>query len=181
MKNQNQINTNSNLNLNTNTAMSIQTQNQNVIDAFLANKGQFASVTFKSNPSPSADFKGVSLEKITTGVFRSGVDFANLTSTQTAIANGERGAVQPLSYGEWIKFPYVIGHNGKRLLRLTKVNGQKSKSTFKVNGVEVSKEEFENYLVPSKRSANKPATDVFNIKEENLVSFNGEVSIEVAI
>lgn len=149
----------------------------NVINAFLAAAGQFASVTFKSTPAPAAKFKGVMLEKTTTGVFRSGVNFANLTSVKEGIANSERGEVQSLSWGEWVNFPFVIAHKGERFLRLTTVNGVKSKSTFKVNGVEVSKDEFEQFLVPSARSENKTPTEVFNIKESNLVSFNGEVAI----
>lgn len=158
-------------------AMNANASNANsVISAFLSCKGQFASVTFKSNPKPAADFKGVTLEKVTTGVFRSGVNFANLTSVKDGIANGERGEVQPLAWGEWVNFPFVIAHKGERFLRLTTVKGAKSKSTFKVNGVEVSRDEFESFLVPSARSGAKTPTEVFNIKEANLVSFNGEVS-----
>lgn len=152
------------------------TNTNNVIAAFLANSGQFASVTFKSNPKPAAEFKGVVLEKVTTGVFRSGVNFANLTSVKEGIANNERGEVQPLAWGEWVNFPFVIAHKGERFLRLTTVNGAKSKSVFKVNGVEVNRDEFEKFLVPSARSGAKAATEVFNIKESNLVSFNGEVA-----
>lgn len=148
----------------------------NVINAFLSAAGQFASVTFKSNPKPAAEFKGVTLEKTTTGVFRSGVNFANLTSTKAEFANGERTEVQPLAWGTWEKFPFVIAHKGERFLRLTTVNGVKSKSTFKVNGKEVSRDEFESFLVPSARSSAKTPTEVFNIKESNLVSFNGEVA-----
>lgn len=146
------------------------------INAFLSCKGQFASVTFKSNPKPAAEFKGTTLEKITTGVFRAGVNFANLSSTKEGIASGERGEVQPLAWGEWVQFPFVITHKGEQFLRLTTVSGQKSVQTFKVNGVEVSKDEFESFLVPSARSENKTATEVFNIKESNLISFNGEVA-----
>jgi hypothetical protein len=148
----------------------------NVINAFLSSAGQFASVTFKSNPKPAAEFKGVTLEKTTTGVFRSGVNFANLASTKAEFATGERTEVQPLAWGSWEQFPFVIAHKGERFLRLTTVNGVKSKSTFKVNGTEVSRDEFEKFLVPSARSSAKAPTEVFNIKEANLVSFNGEVS-----
>lgn len=148
----------------------------NVINAFLSAAGQFASVTFKSNPKPAAEFKGVTLEKTTTGVFRSGVNFANLASTKAEFATGERTEVQPLAWGSWEQFPFVIAHKGERFLRLTTVNGVKSKSTFKVNGTEVSRDEFEKFLVPSARSSAKAPTEVFNIKEANLVSFNGEVS-----
>jgi hypothetical protein len=152
----------------------------NVINAFLSASGQFASVTFKSNPTPAAAFKGTLLEKTTTGVFRSGVNFANLSSVKEGIANNERGEVQPLAWGEWVNFPFVIAHKGERFLRLTTVNGAKSKSTFKVNGVEVTRDEFESFLVPSARSGAKAPTEVFNIRESNLVSFNGEVA-EAAI
>lgn len=148
----------------------------NVINAFLSASGQFASVTFKSNPKPAAEFKGVVLEKVTTGVFRSGVNFANLATTKAEFASGERTEVQPLAWGEWVQFPFVIAHKGERFLRLTTVNGAKSKSKFFVNGTEVARNEFESFLVPSARSAAKAPTEVFNIKESNLVSFNGEVS-----
>lgn len=157
--------------------MSTASNTNNVINAFLAAAGQFASVTFKSNPKPAAAFKGVTLEKVTTGVFRSGVNFANLASTKAEFESGERTEVQPLAWGSWEQFPFVIAHKGERFLRLTTVNGVKSKSTFKVNGVEVSRDEFEQFLVPSARSDAKTATEVFNIKESNLVSFNGEVAI----
>lgn len=157
--------------------MSTASNTNNVINAFLAAAGQFASVTFKSNPKPAAAFKGVTLEKVTTGVFRSGVNFANLASTKAEFATGERTEVQPLAWGEWVQFPFVIAHKGERFLRLTTVAGVKSKSVFKVNGVEVSRDEFEQFLVPSARSDAKAATEVFNIKESNLVSFNGEVAI----
>ena len=53
-----------------NTANMPNTAINNAIDAFLACKGQFASVTFKSNPKPAAAFKGVVLEKIVSNVFR---------------------------------------------------------------------------------------------------------------
>ena len=148
----------------------------NVINAFLSAAGQFASVTFKSTPTPAAKFKGTMLEKTTTGVFRSGINFANLTSVKEGIANNERGEVQPLAWGSWEKFPFVIAHKGERFLRLTTVKGVKSKSVFKVNGIEVGRDEFESFLVESARSGNKAPTEVFNIKEANLVSFNGEVS-----
>ena len=158
------------------TAMSPATTTTSVIEKFLSSAGQFASVTFKSTPAPAAKFKGTMLEKTTTGVFRSGVNFSNLSSVKAEFASGERTEVQPLAWGEWVKFPFVIAHKGERFLRLTTVKGVKSKSTFKVNSVEVTRDEFESFLVESARSGNKAPTEVFNIKEANLVSFNGEVS-----
>jgi len=151
----------------------------NALTAFLACKGQFASVTFKSNPKTNASSKGVMLEKTTSGVFRAGINFANLTSVKEGIANNERGEVQSLPWGEWVQFPFVIQHKGERFLRLTVAPNASIKCSFKVNGVEVSREEFESHLVPSARSdakADKAPVEVFTIKEANLVSFNGEVA-----
>ena len=158
-----------------NTANMPNTAINNAIDAFLACKGQFASVTFKSNPKPAAAFKGVILEKIVSNVFRAGVDFANLASVKDGIAKNERGEVQPLAWGSWVNFPFVIEHKGERFLRLTSA-GKKAFVVFKVNGVTVGKDEFESFLVPSARSENKVATEVISIKESNLISFDGEVA-----
>ena len=158
--------------MNTNTAT-------NAITAFLSCKGQFASVTFKSNPKPAASSKGVMLEKVTTGVFRAGINFANISSVKEGIANNERGEVQPLAWGEWVNFPFVIAHKGENFLRLTVASGKVMSVTFKVNGVEVSREEFETHLIPSARSeakADKAPVEVITIKEANLISFNGEVA-----
>lgn len=157
----------------------ISTSQSNALTAFLSCKGQFASVTFKSNPKPCAASKGVELEKTTSGVFRAGINFANLASVKEGIANGERGEVQSLPWGEWVQFPFVIQHKGERFLRLTVAPNPSIKVTFKVNGVEVSKDEFESHLPPSARSdakADKAPTEVFTIKEANLLSFNGEVA-----
>ena len=160
-------------------AMNNQELHQNSVaflNAVSSKKGQFIELSFKSEGKPSKDHKGRLLEKRTVGIYRTGVNFANLSSVKEAIEKGERGEVQPLAWGTWEKFPFVIAHKGERFLRLTTVNGVKSKSTFKVNGKEVSRDEFESFLVPSARSSAKTPTEVFNIKEANLVSFNGEVS-----
>jgi hypothetical protein len=145
----------------------ISTSQSNALTAFLSCKGQFASVTFKSNPKPCAASKGVELEKTTSGVFRAGINFANLASVKEGIANGERGEVQSLPWGEWVQFPFVIQHKGERFLRLTVAPNPSIK------------DEFESHLPPSARSdakADKAPTEVFTIKEANLLSFNGEVA-----
>jgi len=164
---------------NTSTNMPNATTTSNALSAFLTCKGQFASVTFKSNPKPKAESKGVVLEKTTSGVFRAGINFANLSSVKEGIAANERGEVQSLPWGEWVQFPFVIQHKGERFLRLTVAPTASIKCSFKVNGVEVSRDEFESHLVPSARSdakADKAPVEVFTIKEANLVSFNGEVA-----
>ena len=134
-------------------------------------KGQFVSVSFKSDKKPSAKFKGVQLTKVTNGVFRSGIDFANLSSVQDGIANGERGEVQSLPWGSWVSFPYIIAHNNQEYVRLYPVvNGNsKVEVAYFVNGTQVSKDEFNGYLTPSDAKPSE-AIECFTVKANNIIS-----------
>jgi hypothetical protein len=146
------------------------------VEACKSRKGQFIKLDYKSNPAPKAEFKGTTLEKVTSGIFRTGVDFSNLTAVKEAIENKERGEVQSLPLGQtWAVFPFVIKTaKGGELLRITVAKGQYPSVIYKVDGVEVSKENFESYLTKSKQS--DPTRDpllVFTIKSENLISVAG--------
>ena len=175
-----------NTNTNTNTPASMSTHNTdttmntttttispeaNALVAHLSEgNGQFRTVTFKSNPKPAAAFKGVSLEKVTSMVVRTGVDFSNLTSVKDGIANGERGEVQSLPWGSWVKFPFIISHKGEEFVRLTLAANSKPSTTFKVDGVEVSREEFVKFLTPSDAKGSDKPLEVITIKFKNLIS-----------
>jgi hypothetical protein len=110
-------------------------------------------------------------------VARAGIDFANLASTRKGIEGGERGEVQPLSWGEWFAFPYVITHKGGYYFRLYPVSVQSV--TYMVNGAEVSREAWLGYLTPSARaeaeSGERP--HCITVKAENceFPSSEGEV------
>lgn len=143
----------------------------NAADLSLITKGtgQFVKVSFKSTKKPAAAFKGTELVKVSSGVFRSGIDFANLSSVKDGIANGERGEVQSLPWGEWVSFPYIIAHKGEQYVRLYPSVGHKVEVKHFVNGKEVSKEEFNSFLTPSDA---KPSAGVecFTIKASNIIS-----------
>lgn len=146
------------------------------VEACKSRKGQFIKLDYKSNPSPKAEFKGTVLEKLTSGIFRTGVDFSNLTAVKEAIENKERGEVQSLPAGQsWAVFPFVINTaKGGELLRITVAKGQYPTVVYKANGVAVSKENFESYLPKSKQSdPNREPLLVFTIKSENLISVAG--------
>lgn len=137
-------------------------------------KGQFSSATWKSSIKPSAKFSHVEIEKITTAVVRSGIDFSNLKSVKEGIKSGERSEVGSLPWGEWIDFPYVIGHKGKEYLRLYPSHAPNHVPNVKyfVNGKEVSKSEVLPYLTPSKaRELTQPkeAVECFTIKADNVM------------
>ena len=139
------------------------------VDRFLSSKGQFVTVNFTSEKKPAAKFKGVSLVKIVAGIFRAGVNFANLASVKDGIASGERGPVQPLAWGDWLHFPYVITHKGGLYYRLYPVPSSRMSVTYTVDGAEVDRDTFLGYLTPSER-AKAESGDVpecITVKAEN--------------
>ena len=139
-------------------------------------------VKWKSSPKPAAAFKSFNLEKITEGVVRAGINFANLSSVKDAIAEGTRGEVQALPWGEWLSFPYIIKHKDVEYFRLYPSNGANHhpKSMFFVDGVEVDKETFAGYLTPSEASKIlKP--DVENIPECFTVKSSNILGIPIDI
>ena len=133
-------------------------------------KGQFVKVSFKSTKKPAAAFKGTELVKVSSGVFRSGIDFSNLASVKEGIANGEREAVGSLPWGEWVSFPYLIAHKGEQYVRLYPSVGHKVEVKHFVNGKEVSKDEFNSFLTPSDAKPSSEAIECFTIKASNIIS-----------
>ena len=140
------------------------------IRRFMECKGQFLTVEYTSTSTrPRAEFKGVALAKRVRMVVRAGIDFANLKSVKDGIESGERGEVQPLAWGEWFLFPYVITHKGGYYFRLYPVAGSKPTVIYTVDGEEVSREAWMGYLTPSERakmeSGDRP--ECITVKAEN--------------
>ena len=143
-------------------------------------KGKFVRASWKSNPKPAGKFKNVILEKRTIGVVQAGVDYSNLSAVQNAIADGERGEVQELPWGQWKVFPYIIEHKGEEYIRLYPSQGinHYPKSSYFVNGEEVDKEKFAEYLTPSESKKLLEKEDhplCFTIKSENILGIPEEV------
>lgn len=122
---------------------------QSLIAAIENCKGRFSRCSFTSEVKPAAAHKDKKLVKTTTGVFRSGIDYAELSSVKEGIASGERGEVQSLPWGEWALFPWVISHKGVEYVRLYPAQGQRSTVVYSVDGAEVDKTTFQTYLTPS--------------------------------
>lgn len=141
------------------------------IEKFMECKGSFLAVEFTTEKAPRAEFKGTRLAKRVRMVARAGIDYANLSSVREGIASGERGEVQPLPWGEWFAFPYVIAHKGGYYFRLYPVAGSVPSVTYTVNGETVDRDTFAGYLTPSERakmeSGDRP--DCFTVKAENCV------------
>jgi len=160
-----------------------------VRDKLLNSKGQFVKASWKSNPKPSAANKGVLLEKHTVAVVQTGVEYANLSSVQQGIADGERGEVQELPWGEWYVdpltkkswYPHVITHKDTLYLRMypSGANNHIPKSEFLVDGVVVDKTQFASYLAPAAAKKLLDPTEeqvpCFNIKVENVLGLPEDI------
>jgi len=138
------------------------------LSTFLSCKGQFIKASFRTTQTPCKASKGVCLEKATVGTFRAGIDFAHLLCVKEGIASGERGEVQPLSWGEWEHFPYTITHNGARYYRLYPVEGGKLVVERFVDGMPATKEAWLSHQPPS-AATTKPAPPCFVVREDHLV------------
>jgi len=146
------------------------------LDKFFSSKGNFISVSFRSEKKPAASFKGTILEKRIEGVFRAGISFENLSSVKEGIESGERGEVQSLPFGEWERYPYIVKHIDKngvfsRYIRLYPTPNCVLKVQYLVNGVESTKEQFLSFLTPSDRAKaeNGEKPECITIKETNLI------------
>lgn len=131
-------------------------------------KGAFTSVVFRSTNKPSAQFKGVNLEKITTCVVRLGIQYANLSSVKVAIENGERGEVGSLPWGNWVEGyeNLLISHKDSLYVRFYSAPNDVH-TKYLVDGKEVSKETYKGYLTPS--DAKRTSSDTMTVKLDNII------------
>jgi len=132
-----------------------------IINKILNSKGNFVRAAWRSNTEPAAKFKDISIEKRTSAIVRAGINFANLQKSKGR-------ETEPLPYGEWFKFPYVIKHNNTMYLRLYSTESEQEETYF-VDGKEVDKETFRSYLTPSAAKKLDEEKDCFNIKLENVI------------
>ena len=121
--------------------------------------------------------KGVQdvLTKSVRMVGRMGIDYDNMKAVQEKRASGELPAENGgLPWGEWIEFPYLIGHKGQTYLRLN--NGTSDKVHpdvhFFQNGVEVAREEIDHMLLASEKEARRG--ECFTCKTENMTRIHTE-------
>lgn len=147
-----------------------------VLEKIIGAKGRFVKAAWKSNPKPAAAFKSFVLEKHTVGVVQAGIEFQNLSAVKDAIAAGERGEVQPLPWGTWSMYPYIIEHKDAEYIRLYPSGGlgHVPKTTYFVNGEVVAKDKFAEYLTPSDAKKVLGGGDeerplCFTIKAENIM------------
>jgi hypothetical protein len=133
--------------------------------------GQFSTVSWNRTLKTRAGIVAV-VVKSTTCTVRSGIDYANLSSVKTAIAEGDRGAVESLPWGQWLQFPVCIGHKGKEYIRLYPANGQHPQTVYTIDGQQATKEQVA-LLVLASEVKTSADCDCFTIGADNILSVNG--------
>lgn len=119
----------------------------------------------------------VQLFKSSTFSVRIGVDYENIASVKEKTEAGEREANGSLPWGEWVAFPYLIGHKGSLYLRCTKMPGNASSVIYAQIGeqmVECSREEAQALCLASE-FADKEDSPVFNIKVETITGTSEDI------
>jgi hypothetical protein len=134
-------------------------------------KGQYISLTIRSQSTPAAAHRNIKLEKIISNKYRAGIQFKNLKSVKESIESSERDDVQPLRWGKWKTYPYVIEHKGKEYVRLYPSTNSDTgmEITYLVNGKQVNKTEFNTYLKPCDRLKQGTTPECFFVALENIL------------
>lgn len=127
--------------------------------------GAFFRLVWEREETPAAPHRknGVVLSKRVRAIVRSGVKFANLKVNE----GRETG---PLPYGKYVpesNGQLIETDSGKTLARVY-IN-RVVKADYFVNGKPVSREEYEQYLVPSKRNKAPSVGGVTNITVDHII------------
>jgi hypothetical protein len=119
--------------------------------------------------------------KVTSGVFRIGIDYDKVADVQEGRANGtlpEKNAGLP--WGQWHSFPRIIEHKEAFYVRMYFAKGNESKldrisSVYILNGKEIGKDELQamGICLASEFPKEKPDEELntFTVKAENFIQF----------
>ena len=142
---------------------------EQMLELLMSRKGQIVTVT---TTRPVKMKKGQpEVTKTSQFQCRVGVNYDNIAAVREGRANGELPAENAgLPWGEWLEFPYTIGHKGETYVRCTMLNnGFRRAPMFALaDGTEVDKDTVRQGALASEfREGDDNA--VFNIKVSSLV------------
>ena len=83
-----------------------------IVKSLAGRKGQHVRIGWTRQLKTRVNVESI-VTKVTLAWVRSGIDFANIGKVKEGVENGERGEVQPLPWGHWKLFPFIIGHTPK--------------------------------------------------------------------
>lgn len=130
-------------------------------------KGAFVRIAYKSNPHTLKAGRGEDIEKVSVGVYRIGIKYANLKINENKV-------IQPLNGKKWaaddlINYVLESDKNGEKRFYLrvytTKI---KTRSKWSINGLETTKAALvERGLISDTKSSFTPC---FDLAIENIIS-----------
>lgn len=143
-----------------------------IVSALKNHKGQHVRAIWKRKLKTLKSAGNLTIEKKTIAYVRAGINFANLATVQTGIANGERGEVQSLPWGEWVESPFIIRHKGNEYLRLypASFDNLKPRVEYTLNGVPCDAETVKPFCLASEFRDSEEKIECFTIKAESLVA-----------
>ncbi len=133
--------------------------------------GTFANVSWQKELKT---LKGVNakVEKFSDVVARFGVAYDNIGNVKTKRENGILPSEnQGLPWGTWVKgSKHFIEHKGSKYLRISLVPNNYVKSSYYVDGLEVSKEYAEKLCLASEFKKSDSTLEILTIKTENIMN-----------
>jgi len=144
-----------------------------IIQQIESRRGQHVLVTWQRVAKTLKGASSLLIVKRTSAWVRSGINYANLGEVKEGIADGTRGEVQPLPWGEWIQFPFIIGHKGMEYVRLypATFDNLVPSVEWSINGRPATYEAVEPYVQSSeKRKSEDDKPLCFTVKAESVIS-----------
>lgn len=146
---------------------------KDLLQTFLAKRGQFLSVTWQRPVKTLKAFAGLNIQKrVEAHSVRAGVNYDAMNNVQEKRENGELPVVnQGLPWGEWEIFPHVIKHKTNRYFRFSTAGNSTFKRQFLLDGEPVEFDSIKEMILASEKTE-KDELDVFNVKEESVLEMS---------
>jgi hypothetical protein len=140
------------------------------VNYLLAKKGQI--VSFHTVRDMKVRKGQDPIQKESWFLARVGVAYDNIQNVKDKREDGrlpEENAGLP--WGQWLEFPYVIGHKGEEYVRCSTLKNSKVKGrvVYTRHGVEISRDEAVRACLASEFKERNDDSDVFNIKASSIL------------
>lgn len=144
---------------------------QDIVSLLKGHKGQHIRAVWQRPLKTRKGINSLVLKRVCYHV-RAGIDYANLATVKDAIANGERGQVQPLPWGEWVSFPFIIGHKGAHYVRLypASFDNLTPSVEYTLDGKFVDRTDVEPLCLASEFRREDDNPPCFTLRAETLIS-----------
>jgi hypothetical protein len=142
----------------------------NFLETLMSRKGQI--VTVKTIRAVKMRKGQPAVNKASEFQCRVGVTYDNIQAVQDGRADGTLPAENAgLPWGEWIEFPYTIGHKGETYVRCTllKNNFRRAPVFTLMDGTEIAKADVMPLALASEFKEKDADSVVFNIKLSSIL------------